>query len=106
MSAAGLETAAAEEVLRGLVRRGLPEAEVMTKRGRSRRLALEHGSEVAALDGLRQVPMQLGVQRVDDGPSRRLPAVRTRRRPVQDQGDADEQAPAGMGSSAHRTAAL
>ena len=70
------------------------------------RVEREHGSEVAALDGLRQVPMQLGVQRVDDGPSRRLPAVRTRRRPVQDQGDADEQAPAGMGSSAHRTAAL
>jgi len=39
--------AAAAEVLRELVRRGLPEAEVLTKRGRSRRLALELGSEIS-----------------------------------------------------------
>ncbi|HLX06855.1 MAG TPA: metallopeptidase TldD-related protein [Thermoanaerobaculia bacterium] len=39
---------AVDEVLRELVRRGLPEAEVLTKRGRSRRLALELGSEVSA----------------------------------------------------------
>ena len=39
--------AAASEVLRELVRRGLAEAEVLTKRGRSRRLALELGSETS-----------------------------------------------------------
>ncbi|MBV8199792.1 MAG: hypothetical protein JOZ15_04125 [Acidobacteria bacterium] len=37
----------AEEVLRGLVRRGLPEVEVLTKRGRSRRLAFELGNETS-----------------------------------------------------------
>ena len=41
--------AAASEVLRELVRRGLAEAEVLTKRGRSRRLALELGSETSTL---------------------------------------------------------
>ena len=45
-SAAG--DAAAAEVLRELVRRGLAEAEVLTKRGRSRRLALELGTEISA----------------------------------------------------------
>jgi predicted Zn-dependent protease len=38
---------AVEEVLRALVRRGLPEVEVLTKRGRSRRLALELGNETS-----------------------------------------------------------
>ncbi len=38
---------AAAEVLRELVRRGLAEAEVLTKRGRSRRLAIELGSETS-----------------------------------------------------------
>ncbi len=40
--------AAVEAVLRGLVRRGLPEVEVLTKRGRARRLVLELGSEASA----------------------------------------------------------
>jgi len=40
--------AVAAEVLRELVRRGLAEAEVLTKRGRSRRLALELGTETSA----------------------------------------------------------
>ncbi len=40
--------AAAAEVLRELVRRGLAEAEVLTKRGRSRRLAIELGTETSA----------------------------------------------------------
>jgi PmbA protein len=40
---------AAGEVLRELVRRGLPETEVLIKRGRSRRLALELGDELSAL---------------------------------------------------------
>jgi hypothetical protein len=40
--------ATVEEVLRGLVRRGLPEVEVLTKRGRSRRLALDLGDETSA----------------------------------------------------------
>lgn len=41
------DEAAVEEVLRKLVRRGLPEAEVLTKRGRSRRLAFELGNETS-----------------------------------------------------------
>ncbi|HVR09060.1 MAG TPA: metallopeptidase TldD-related protein [Thermoanaerobaculia bacterium] len=40
--------AAVEQVLRDLVRRGLPEVEVLTKRGRSRRLALDLGAETSA----------------------------------------------------------
>jgi predicted Zn-dependent protease len=36
-----------EQVLRDLVRRGFPEVEVLTKRGRSRRLALELGNDTS-----------------------------------------------------------
>ena len=39
---------ASEEVVRELVRRGLPEVEVLTKRGRARRLVLELDGEVSA----------------------------------------------------------
>jgi PmbA protein len=39
---------AVEDVLRGLVRRGLPEVEILTKRGRSRRVALDLGDETSA----------------------------------------------------------
>jgi predicted Zn-dependent protease len=42
--------ATAAEVLRDLVRRGLSEAEVLTKRGRSRRLVLELGDELSAFN--------------------------------------------------------
>ena len=45
MSSSGAGDAEVAEVLRELVRRGLGEAEVLTKRGRSRRLTLELGSE-------------------------------------------------------------
>src|ERR1700674_3191159 len=45
MPSSGEGDAAVAEVLRELVRRGLGEAEVLTKRGRSRRLTLELGSE-------------------------------------------------------------
>ena len=44
----GVGDGAVEAVLRDLVRRGLPEVEVLTKRGRSRRLALELGNETSA----------------------------------------------------------
>src|ERR1700740_3021571 len=39
---------ASDEVLRELVRRGLPEGEGLTKRGRARRLVLERDGEVSA----------------------------------------------------------
>jgi predicted Zn-dependent protease len=51
------------EVLRGLVRRGLPDVEVLCKRGRARRLVVELGAEAASFSQERAWAVRAGSRR-------------------------------------------